>query len=92
MVLIVKSIMPVKAADAGIFNLQNQEYKGFQQGNPGTSRDSLVVDLYSDDDHFEMILQQKNYNNPAGVTQPEINRIVQSVHRLRPSEVAISTE
>lgn len=34
MVLIVKSIMPVKAAETGIFNVQNQTYNGFQQGNP----------------------------------------------------------
>jgi hypothetical protein len=86
MVLIVKSIMPVKAADSGIFHLRNQYYTGFQQGNPQNSRDTVVVDLYSGDDHIEMLFLQKDYRNPVGVTQPEINRIVQSLHRAIPSD------
>jgi hypothetical protein len=90
MVLMTKSIMPVKAADSGIFNLRNQYYRGFQQGDPQVSRDRVVVDLYSDDDHFEMVFLQKDYHNLAGITQPEINRIVQSVHKTTSGEVATS--
>jgi len=90
MVLMIKSIMLVKAADTGIFCVQNQEYKGFQQGDPKVRQDMLVLDLYSDDSHPEVIFLQKDYHDSAGVTQPEINRIVQSLHRAAPSTVASS--
>jgi hypothetical protein len=88
MVLIAKSMMLVKAADSGIFNLHTQSYTGFQQGNPQASRDTVVVDLYSGDDHVEMLFLQKDYHNPLGVTQREINTVVQSLHRAAPSELA----
>jgi hypothetical protein len=90
MVLLTKSIMPVKAAASGIFNISNQSYRGFQQGDPQVGRDEIVVDLYSDQDHCEMILSPKKYTNPAGITQPEINRIVESLRKAIPGEVASS--
>jgi hypothetical protein len=90
MVLLTKSIMPVKAAESGIFNLRNQHYHGFQQGDPQVSRDGVVLDLYSDKGNFEVIFLEREYANPAGVTQPEINRIVQSLRKATPGEVASS--
>jgi hypothetical protein len=39
------------------------------------------VDLYSDEGGLELIFSEKNYNVSAGVTQPEINRIIQSLHK-----------
>jgi hypothetical protein len=90
MVLLTKSIMPVKAAASGIFNISNQFYRGFQQGDPRVSRADVVVDLYSDQDHFEVIFSPEKYTNPAGVTQPEINRIVQSLRKAAPGEIASS--
>jgi len=62
--------------------LTNQSSKGFQQGDPHVVReDLLIVDLYSDDGGVEVMFLQKGYQNPTGVTQPEINRIVQSLHK-----------
>ncbi len=90
-VLIVKSIMAVKAADTGIFYVQNQSFKGFQQGDPRACHDRLVLDLYSDEDHFEVIFLQKDYHDANGVTQPEINRVIQSLRRATPSEAATLT-
>jgi hypothetical protein len=37
-----------------------------------------------------MLFLQKDYHNAAGVTQPEINTVVQSLHRAVPSELASS--
>jgi len=90
MMLITKSMMLVKAADSGIFKLHSYSYTGFQQGDPHASRDTVVVDLYSGDRHVEMLFLQKDYHNAAGVTQPEINTVVQSLHRAVPSELASS--
>jgi hypothetical protein len=88
MVLLIKSIMPVKAAETGIFYVHNQDYKGFQQGSPEGRRDGVVLDLYSGDDHFEVMFLQKDYLNAAGVTQPEINRLIQSLRRAPSTQAA----
>jgi hypothetical protein len=90
MVLLTKSIMPVPAAASGIFNLRNQYYQGFQQGDPRVTKNDIVVDLYSDEGDFEMILSPRNYASPTGVTQPEINRIVESLQKATPREVESS--
>lgn len=78
-ILNMKSILPAKSSETGIFNIQNTGYKGFQQGNPQVRQDSLLVNLYSDDGSVQLKFWQKDY--PAGVTQAEINRIVQSLQR-----------
>jgi hypothetical protein len=87
MVLMLKSIAPAKAAETGIFNVQNGSFRGFQQGSPGARPDQLLVTLYADNGNVEFTLWQQGYKNPTGITQPEINRIVESVHKVRPPEV-----
>jgi hypothetical protein len=87
-VLVAKSIMPVKAAETGIFNVQNNSYKGFQQGNPQVRPELILIDLYSEDGGVEMMFSQKDYKNSAGVTQAEINRIVQTLRKAPPNEAA----
>jgi hypothetical protein len=79
--LIIKSIALPKSAGAGIFKVHSQTYQGFQYGNPQFRKDDIVVDLYSDEGSVEMILFQKDYRNSAGVTQPEVNRIAQSLRK-----------
>ncbi len=79
--LVLKSIAPVKSAETGIFRVQNQRLKGFQQGKAEARDNGVVVDLYSDEAGIEMVFAEKNYSVSAGVTQPEINRIIQSLHK-----------
>jgi hypothetical protein len=88
--LLVKSIVLPRSAETGIFNLQNQSYKGFQSGNPQVRQDGIILHLFSDEGSVEMIFLQKDYQNPAGVSQPEINRIVQSMHKATPVVAAAS--
>jgi hypothetical protein len=84
-----KSILSAKPAENGIFNIQSASYKGFQQGNPQVRQDSLLVTLYSDEGSVQLKFWQKDY--PAGVTQAEINRIVQSLqHRIAHENYAIA--
>ena len=45
MLLVIKSIMPSSAAEAGIFNVENEHFKGFQQGDPRTRPERMDVDL-----------------------------------------------
>jgi hypothetical protein len=87
--LSIKSIALPKSAETGIFNIENQSYKGFQAGNPQVRQDRIIVDLYADEGSVEMIFFQKDYQSSAGVTQPEINRIVQSLCRAPQNESGI---
>jgi hypothetical protein len=86
--LVVKSIAPSKPAETGIFNICNQGFEGFQQGDPRVRQDHLLVTLYSRNGSFEISFIQKKYLHTAGVTQPEINRIIQSVQKSPTTEVA----
>lgn len=83
--LTVKSIMPSASAETGIFRLQSQGYKGFQQGDPVKHPKGVVVSLYSDDGAAEFIFSSQDYRNPSVVTQSEINRIVQTLHKVEPN-------
>ncbi len=89
LLLIIKSLALPKAAETGIFNLRSQSYAGFQEGNPRVRQDEIVVDLYSDEGSVEMIFFQADYRNYKGVTQPEINRIVQSLHKIMQEETQV---
>jgi hypothetical protein len=68
-------------AETGIFDLQSQEYHGFQYGDPRSRPNILQLRVYSDESRVEIKFLQGEYDEPTGVTQPEINRIVQSLHR-----------
>jgi hypothetical protein len=81
--LIVKSLAPLKSAETGIFDIQNQDVKGFQQGDPRAAVDKIAVNLYSDAGSAEFIFSESG-RKPLGITQPEINRIIQSLRRSGP--------
>jgi hypothetical protein len=85
MLLMIKSIALLKSAESGIFAVQNQNYLGFQEGNPSVRQDGIAVHLFSDNGSVEMLFFQKAYKSPTGVTQPEINRIIQSLCRTSPN-------
>jgi hypothetical protein len=80
------SHIPSTPAESGIFNLRGRNFRGFQLGNPRVRPDWLRLELYSDDGRFEITFMQGGYEEPAGVTQPEINRIVESLHRVEANE------
>lgn len=80
--LLTKSIVPTASAQTGIFNICNRSYQGFQQGNPEARPEAILLDLYSSSDSFEIMFVQKNFVNPTGISQPEINGVVQSLHKV----------
>jgi hypothetical protein len=83
--LMAKSLMPSRGARSGIFNVQTRGYKGFQQGNLEIDRGSVIVTLFANDGGVEFLFDAEHYKNPAGLAQPEINRVVQSAHKTSPS-------
>jgi hypothetical protein len=87
--LILKSLAPLKSAETGIFNVNNQDFKGFQQGDPGAAVDKVAVNLYSDAGSAEFIFFESG-RKPPGITQPEINRVIQSFRRVEPEPEALA--
>jgi hypothetical protein len=83
MLLTIKYIALLPWAESGIFNVRNSEYAGFQQGNPGVRPTGIVVTLFSGDGGIEFVFSQKKYENPAGISQAEINRVIQSVRKVK---------
>jgi hypothetical protein len=79
--LIIKSVAPSRQAATGIFNVRNQSYKGFQEGDPQVRQGVILVDLFSDEGSVEMLFIQKDYQKGIVVTQPEINRIIRSLRK-----------
>jgi hypothetical protein len=88
--LSIKSSVLANPASTGIFNVQNQDYKGFQQGDPQERPDGILVHLYSDSGSVELVFYQKTFQNPAGITQPEINRMIQSLRKS--GNISVSTD
>ena len=84
--LLLKSIMPSKPADTGIFNIRNESYRGFQQGNLDIDRSGAIVTLYASDGGIEFVFAAGHYKNPGGLSQPEINRIIQTLHKTPAGE------
>ncbi|HET7892540.1 MAG TPA: hypothetical protein VFL34_13500 [Candidatus Sulfotelmatobacter sp.] len=78
--LSMKSMLP-GSAEHGIFNIQTAGYRGFQQGNPQVRQDTLLLNLYSENGSVQIKFWQKDYRNPTGITQAEINRVIQSLQR-----------
>lgn len=76
------------SADTGIFNIQNQSYRGFQLGDPQAHPRRLAVQLYSDDGTIELTFAGKDGWGPVAVTQPELNRIVQSLRKVSQDRAA----
>jgi len=70
------------SADTGIFNVENQNYRGFQLGDPQAHPRRLSVHLYSDRGNVELVFAGTDKRAPVAVTQPEINRIVQSLRKV----------
>lgn len=91
LVVTMKSVLLSPEATTGFFYIANSKLKGFQQGDPQgwpltyhpKSRSTVLLQLFSDDGHINFILSQKNYLDPAGISQGDINRIVASLRKIQ---------
>jgi hypothetical protein len=65
--------------NSGMFALYTEHFRGFQWGDPGKSPRHVVADLFADDCGLEFVF--------SGISQAEINRVLQSVHRKQETSV-----
>jgi hypothetical protein len=78
--LLIKAIA-APAGDSGIFDIQAPGFQGFQFENPQSQPRRVVDDLYAEDGGIELIFFQDRKSAPK-ISQPEINRILQSIHKV----------
>jgi hypothetical protein len=83
MMLMFKAIAVPSEADAGIFLIHSQEFRGFQYGAPHKRASRVVVDLMGDEGAIEFNIGQKKDGPGSIITQAEINRIVQTTRRVQ---------
>jgi hypothetical protein len=87
MMLLVKALS-ISSADAGIFSIRTADFQGFQFGSPQSRPYKITAELYSSDGGIDLIFFQKVGGSAASISQAEINRIIQSIHKTSASVVA----
>jgi hypothetical protein len=65
---------------SGIFLIQTNGFRGFQYGDPASHPPEVQVDLFSDQAHLHFVFSQKK--NTVGISQAEINRVIQTVRPI----------
>ncbi len=93
LLLTLKSAAILPETETGFFYVGNSTNEGFQEGDPQAwpsnyrpkSRSTVAIDLFSDQGCLNLTLFQKDFLDPAGVTQADLNRIIQSVQRVNGS-------
>jgi hypothetical protein len=90
MLLLVKAVSMPKA-ESGIFSIQTPNFQGFQFESPQGRPFRITDELYSNDGGIDLIFLQKLGGSAPSISQGEINRIIQSVHKLPTSAVTLKT-
>lgn len=78
--LTMKTVLP-RGAEFGIYSVKTREFQGFQYGRPQNPPKPLSVELFASDRHLDVVFGQKP-NGPTMITQPDINRLIQSIHKV----------
>jgi hypothetical protein len=84
MSLLVLKAMGTPRADTGIFSIHSAEFDGFQYEDPAAGSSPVVMNLFADDRGLEFGFFLKVNGASAHLSQPEINRIVQTLHKVGP--------
>jgi hypothetical protein len=91
MLILMKAISVPRGAESGIFEVTAGDFRGFQFGRPQDPDGHLSVDLYSAAASLDFIFGQK-IGGPAVISQPDVNRILSTLHKESPETVALDTK
>jgi hypothetical protein len=78
-------------AESGVFSLSTKEFRGFQYGRPQNPPNRLSVELFKSDGHVDILFGQK-FNGPTTISQEDVNRVVQSVHKVPTQEMGLDAD
>ena len=84
MSLLVLKAMGTPAADTGIFSIHSAEFNGFQYQDPAAGSRMIVMNLFSEDRGLEFQFHPKYKGAEAHVSQADINRIIETLHKVAP--------
>jgi len=80
--LLLLKAMAVPEAASGIFSIGVAGRKGYQFGDPGKDPQEVRDDLYGSDDGVELAFFLKPHGSVPAISQAEINRVLQSLHKV----------
>src|SRR5215470_10019470 len=80
LLLLVKGIGMPPGGDSGVFSVSAGEFSGFQFGRPQNQSGEVSVRIFSDTSSLNFIFSQK-LGGPAFISQPDINRILNTLHK-----------
>jgi hypothetical protein len=84
MAMLVLKAMGTPPADSGIFAIHNDEFDGFQYGDPLARPNEILMSLFAADRGLEFTFFLKYQGASANVSQADINRIVRTIHKVGP--------
>jgi hypothetical protein len=82
MLLIIKGIMMPSGAESGIYQIRARDFRGFQFGDPRNRPKSIDLEIYNQDGGLGFIFTQRQNAPEPAITQPQINRVIQSLRKL----------
>jgi hypothetical protein len=85
MQLLMKTAIVPHPCGSQFFMLKTDEFRGFQYGRPEDHLNDLEVELYSGDVRIDIHFN-RDTGSAAPITQAEINRFVQSLHKTPEEE------
>jgi hypothetical protein len=91
MLLVVKAISAPRGADSAIFAVTAADFHGCQYGRPQVTPAGLSVELFGDNGSLDFIFGQK-VSGPTVISQADINRILQTLHKVSDETVALKTK
>lgn len=91
MTLLLMKAISMPPADSGIFSIRTPSFEGFQFESTDHRPFKITDEMYSKEGGVDVIFYQKAGGGALALSQPEINRVIQSVRRvsaLTPDEKA----
>jgi hypothetical protein len=89
--LMVKAIMP-PTTDWAIFYVQSKVAKGFQLGNPSRRPKKMCLQIFTEDAEYEINITQNGAGPTEPITQGELNRIIQTVHKAASTQSTLTVD
>jgi hypothetical protein len=80
--LTLKATIVPRSAESGIYSLRTKELQGFQYGRPQNPPKPLSIELFPSNGRLHIFFGQKP-NGPTIITQADVNRIIQSLHKVQ---------
>ena len=84
MAMLVLKATTTPRADSGMFSIHTEEFDGFQYQDPQGMPDWVLLDLFAPDRGLEFQFFLNYHGASPHVSQADINRVVQTVHKIGP--------